>query len=135
MARTRIDGLELAYNYAGEAWQARVEATLQDPEDRTTGATLLRRSKESLSASLVRGFGPLQLGLDLLASGERLDFGFPAPVELDPYLLANLTAAWRIGDHWTVSGRVENLLDEDYELADGYETAGRGLYVSLRYTP
>jgi vitamin B12 transporter len=135
VARARVDGLELAYGYTGEDWQARVEATLQDPEDRSTGQTLLRRAKESLSASLVRGFGPLQLGLDLLATGERLDFGFPAPVELDAYLLANLTAAWRIGDHWTVSGRVENLLDEDYELADGYETAGRGLYLSLRYTP
>ena len=31
--------------------------------------------------------------------------------------------------------RVENLLDEDYELASGYNTPGRGLYVSVRYAP
>jgi vitamin B12 transporter len=36
---------------------------------------------------------------------------------------------------FSVVGRVENLLDEDYELADGYNTAGRGLYVSMRYAP
>jgi outer membrane cobalamin receptor len=30
---------------------------------------------------------------------------------------------------------VENLLDEDYELADTYNTADRGLYVSMRYAP
>ena len=30
--------------------------------------------------------------------------------------------------------RLENLTDEDYQLADGFNTAGRSIFVDLRYT-
>ena len=77
----------------------------------------------------------MDLGLDLLATGSRKDFGFPQAVTLDGYVLANLNATWRIGPRLELSGRIENLLDEDYELAHTYNTPGRGLYLSFRYTP
>jgi outer membrane cobalamin receptor len=32
-------------------------------------------------------------------------------------------------------GRVENLLNEQYELADTFNTPDRGVYVTLRYAP
>ena len=43
----------------------------------------------------------------------------------------------RVARHTSLSlvARVENLLDEDYELADTYHTADRGLYVAVRYAP
>jgi len=75
------------------------------------------------------------LGLDVLATGDRKDFGFPQDVTLDGYVLANLTAQWSVTTSLSLIARVENLLDEDYELADTYNTAGRGLYVSMRYAP
>ena len=69
----------------------------------------------------------------MLASGDRLDFGFPDPVELSSYVLADLTGTYRINDRWTLRGRVENLLDERYETAADFRTAGRGLYVTASY--
>ena len=94
--RARIEGVEAAYEYASGPWSARVEAIYQDPENQTTGEQLYRRARQSLTVAVARSFGPVDLGLDVLATGERKDFGFPQPVTLDSYVLANVTARWKI---------------------------------------
>ena len=132
-ARTR--GLEAGYDYSGDHWGVHAEATWQDPENRQTGDQLLRRAKQNYTLSTFREFGRFELGADMLVAGERKDFGFPEPVTLDSYVLVNLTAGWRVTDAWSLRGRIENLFDEDYELADGDNTAGFGVFVSLRYAP
>jgi vitamin B12 transporter len=135
VAEARIEGIEASWVYTGLHWQARVEAIYQDPRDRADDSRLLRRAQESLTVGLTRALGPVLFGLDVLASGDRKDFGFPQDVTLDGYVLANLTAQWRVTPSLSLIARVENLLDEDYELADTYNTADRGLYVSMRYAP
>jgi vitamin B12 transporter len=135
VAEARIEGIEAAWIYAGSLWQARVEAIYQDPRDRSDDSRLLRRAQESLTVGLTRAFGPVLLGLDVLATGDRKDFGFPQDTTLDAYVLANLTAAWQATPSLSLIARVENLLDEDYELASTYNTPGRGVYVSMRYAP
>ena len=75
------------------------------------------------------------LGIDVLAAGERKDFGWPEPVTLDSYVLANLTARWQVNRSLALVGRVENLLDEQYELAHTFNTPDRGVYLSVRYAP
>ena len=132
---TRTRGVEAGYDYAGDHWSLHAEAAWQDPENRQTGETLLRRAKQNYTLSAVREFGRFDLGADLLAAGERKDFGFPEPVTLDSYVLVNLTAGWRLTDSWSLRGRIENLFDEDYELTDGYNTPGFGVHVSVRYAP
>jgi vitamin B12 transporter len=133
--RARIEGIEASYEYASGPWSARVEAIYQDPENLTTGEQLYRRAKQSLTVAVARTVGRFDLGIDVLATGERLDFGFPDPVTLDSYVLANLTARWRATDSLAVVARVENVLNEQYELANTFNTPDRGLYVSLRYAP
>jgi vitamin B12 transporter len=135
VAEARIEGIEATYQYDAAPWSVRVEAVHQDPRDLRTDEVLLRRAKDSLTLSVQRAVGPIDLGLDVLAAGERKDFGFPEPVTLDSYVLANLTARWRLGRALTLTGRIENLLDEQYELADTYNTPDRGLYVTLSYMP
>jgi outer membrane receptor protein involved in Fe transport len=56
-------------------------------------------------------------------------------VTLESYVLANLTARWQVNRALAVVGRVENLLDEQYELAHTFNTPDRGLYVSVQYAP
>jgi vitamin B12 transporter len=133
VARTR--GIEAGYDYSGDHWSLHAEAAWQDPENRQTGDPLLRRARHNYTLSTFRQFGRFELGADLLAAGERKDFGFPEPVTLDSYVLVNLTAGWRLTAAWSLRGRIENLFDEDYELADGYNTAGFGVFVSVRYAP
>jgi vitamin B12 transporter len=135
VAEARIEGIEASLEYDAAPWHLRVAAIHQDPRNLDTGEVLYRRAEDSLTVSVVRSFGPLQLGLDMLAAGERLDAGFPEPVTLDAYVLANLTARWQVSRAVALTARIENLLDEQYELADGFNTPDRGVYVSLSYAP
>jgi vitamin B12 transporter len=132
--RARIKGVELGYLYNGEAWRARAGLTLQDPRDEITDERLLRRSRESLTFAVNRDVGPLDLGVDVAAFGNRKDFGFPANVTMDSYALVNTTLRYRMTDSLTLQGRLENLLDEDYVLAQGYRTEGRSYTVGVRYS-
>ena len=131
----RIEGVEAAYEYDAAPWSARIGAIHQDPRNRNTDELLLRRARDSLTVAVQRDFGRFDLGVDILAAGDRKDFGFPRPVTLDGYVLANLTARWQITPAVSLVGRLENLLDEQYELAHTFNTPDRGVYVSLRYAP
>jgi vitamin B12 transporter len=133
--RARITGTEVAYEYVAGPWQARLEAIYQDPENLSTGEQLWRRSRESLTAGVTRQLGDLELGLDVLATGTRKDVGFPKPVTLNGYVLANLRARWQATPTIALVARLENALNEQYELASTFNTPDRGLYVSLHYAP
>ena len=128
-----IKGVEASYTFGGRLWNVHLEALHQDPRNKSTGQRLLRRSENSVSLNLVRRIGPHELAFDILATGDRLDFGFPNPVRLDDYVLANLRGRYSLTDHWSLQASVENILDEDYELASGFNTTGRGVYVRVNY--
>jgi vitamin B12 transporter len=132
--RARIKGVELGYQFAGEAWRARAELTLQDPRDQSTDERLLRRSREALVLAVSRDVGPLDVGIDLQAYGNRKDTSFPSTVTLDPYQLVNLTARYRVNGALTVQARLENAFDEDYTLVQGYRTEGRSYTMGVRYS-
>jgi len=129
--KAEIEGIELSYRYRGDFWRLRTELTFQDPRNKVTDEKLLRRADRFLTLSVVRQLGRHDVGMDVLATGPRQDFG---GVRLAGYVLANLSSRVRLGDHWQVKARIENLLDQDYELADGYRSAGRGFYASLAYS-
>ena len=130
--RARIRGAEFGYRYARGSWQLRADLIVQDPEDRTTGRQLPRRSERSATAGVVRSFGEHELALDLLATDRRPDSSFSF-VENAGYVLTNLSFRARLGDRMSLTGRVENLFDANYQTAAGFNAAGRGLYVTLRY--
>ena len=132
--RARIRGVELGYQFAMEGWRARAELTLQDPRDETTDERLLRRSRESLMLVVDRDVGPLDLGLDIAAYGNRKDFGFPENVTLESYALVNATVRYRATAALTLQARLENAFDEDYTLAEGYRTEGRAYTIGVRYS-
>jgi vitamin B12 transporter len=127
----RIKGAELGWQARHQDWMLDLQLVLQRPEDRRTGAQLLRRAERIATAQLTRGLGEHELGLQMLASGERRDFG---DVRLAGYVLVNLTAKLQLAERWALRARLENLLDQDYELVDGYNTPGRGIYASLAYS-
>ncbi len=130
--RARIDGLEASWSYDGIAWAARATATLQDPRDLTTDELLLRRAEENFTLGVLRRFGAHEIGIDVLYAGEREDFGTPQ-VPLPAYWLANLSGKVALGERFTLLARVENLFDEDYELASGFNTMGQSFFAALRY--
>ncbi|HNS27939.1 MAG TPA: TonB-dependent receptor [Steroidobacteraceae bacterium] len=132
--RARIEGVELGYAFRGEKWQARAEATLQDPRNRDTGERLLRRARENYVLALERVGARFSFGVDVSHAGDRHDTAFPATVTLDSYVLVNASARFALSDSWSVQARLANAFDEGYTLVNGYNTAGRSLTLATRFT-
>ncbi len=129
IGKARIRGLELGYDYRHGPWQLQSAAIFQDPENRDTDERLLRRAKRSFTAGLSYEQPRYTLSLDLLASGDRKDFGG----DLDSYELLNAAFLLRPAPHWEGSIKVENLLDQDYQLVKGYNSTERALFLEIRY--
>jgi len=132
IARAALDGVELSYRYGSGPWSAGASATVQDPHDQDTGEPLLRRPRRKLAGDLHYDFGNgMDLSVDGLAASARADFAG----ELRPYALLNLAAGWTFRPGWRLEARVGNLFDEHYELAQGYNTAGRSLQLAVAWRP
>jgi len=74
---------------------------------------------------------PLALGLHLRASRDAREFDGSA---LDNYEVLDLNARYTLAAGLEVYGRIENLLDEDYEEIPGYRTSARAAYAGLRFS-
>jgi vitamin B12 transporter len=53
---------------------------------------------------------------------------------LDEYWLVTAAASYQVAPGVELFGRVENLLDQDYEEVFGYNSAGVAAYAGLRFT-
>lgn len=128
-----LKGLELQYTLSRAGWQLNANATFQRARNRTTGEPLLRRPDQKASITLERQFaGGSWIGLEWFYSGKRPDFG---GITLDHYNLINLRAGWIFSPSWRVELRGNNLANEDYEPAYGFNAAGRSWFISLAWMP
>jgi vitamin B12 transporter len=130
IASAEIRGVQLGYEYRGDSFAIRTELVKQQADNADTGERLLRRAEETGSLSYTRDIGAHRLGLSIIASGDREDFG---GVKLGGYVLANLTGQIQLNDTWTLSARIENLLDTEYQTAENYRMQERGAFVELKY--
>jgi vitamin B12 transporter len=53
--------------------------------------------------------------------------------ELDPYSLVDIATSYYFDSGVTLSGKIGNVFDEDYETALGYKTQDRNYYASIAY--
>ena len=134
--RARIRGLELSWDLDLDAWTAHAEANWQDPRNLVDDSQLLRRARQSVSLSGARKCAFGEVGVDVLQSGPRADSDVArgAPVRDGGYTLLGLHAKWVISPAWSLTARLDNALDHRYELASGYNTSGRALFVATRFS-
>ena len=130
----RIDGLELEYQYNKPNWSLLAALTLQNAVDKSNNSDLLRRPREKFSLQLRRTLSQQGgLGLEWLYVGERLDRTINGDETLDPYHLINLSGVIQMDKNLWLETRIENLLNEDYELVYGYNTPGLSVFVGVNY--
>ena len=131
--KARLEGLEFQYSLSRGNWRLDANLNLQDTEDRASGQSLLRRADEKGSVSIERSFdNGSWLGLQWAYTGDRLDFG---GIELDSYQLINLRGGWQFRPDWRLELRGENLADENYEPAYGFNAPDRSWFISLAWIP
>ena len=54
-------------------------------------------------------------------------------VRVGGYGILNVRGSYELGRGLSLEGRIDNLLDKNYQTVDTYNTPGRSLFVTLRY--
>ena len=105
------------------------------------GAREVRRPEHSGSANLGWRDAADRFGANLTVryNGTMRDSNFtnlplPPVVRLDPFTLVNFAADVAVAPQLKLFGRVENILDEEYEEVFTYRSPGRAFSVGLRAT-
>jgi vitamin B12 transporter len=125
-----IRGAQLNYEYRGDTFTVRTELLQQRADNKTTGERLLRRAEESLTISYAQNIGDHRLGVSVLASGDREDFG---GVRLAGYVIANLTGQLTLSEAWQLNARIENVFDTEYQTAANFRMPERSAFIELKY--
>ncbi|MEX6502603.1 TonB-dependent vitamin B12 receptor [Pseudomonas zhanjiangensis] len=136
VAEARIRGVELVLASQLLGWDWNANYTLMEPENRSSGANdgneLTRRAKQLFNLDLDRRLGDFSVGASLHAEGQRYD-DLANTRELSGYATVDLRGEYRIDPEWRLQTRIANLLDADYETAQGYNQPGQALYLTVRY--
>ena len=128
--QAEIRGVNFGYEYQGDSFTVRTQLVNQRADNATSGMRLWRRAEHSASVSYTQNIGRHRLGVAVLASGDREDFG---GVILDSYVVASLSGQLQLGKSWHLNARIENLFDEKYQTAANYRMQERSGFVELKY--
>jgi len=133
----RLRGVEAQVQARVSDWDINTTLTSQDPRQ-TSGANagklLNRRATQAMRVELAHQFGAYRIASSVYAEGRRYDdLANTGGKKLGGYGLLDVRAEYRIAPEWLVQGRVDNLLDKQYETAQFFNQARRGLYLTLNY--
>ena len=135
VGKARYEGLTLAGAYRLGAMQLRGSLDLQNPKNLDTGRLLGRRARQHAVLGADTRLAGWTLGVELQASGERYDNNNVNAPKLGGYALVNLYVSTRVARDYLVYARLDNLADKDYALARNYATAGRTIFVGVKWAP
>jgi len=113
------------------------EYTRTEAKDEESGEYLLRRPKHKLALRIGTGFAAKgHVTADLLYVGAREDnfwMGYESTrVTLDGYILINAAASYEFLPLLQIFARLDNLLNQEYEVVKGYGSPGISVYAGLR---
>jgi vitamin B12 transporter len=128
--RAEIRGAHLGYEFQGDSFVVRADLVRQRADNAITSQRLLRRAEETASVSYTQNLGAHRLGLSILASGDREDFGGAG---LPGYVVVNLTSQLQLSADWQLNVRFENLADTEYQTAANYRMQERSGFIELKY--
>lgn len=149
LAAARIRGLELSGVWRHGRWTISGQATALDPRDHsppaiadTSGKLLPRRAQSSALLDLRRRlFSRIEISARGRWEGRRFD-DLANTVPLGGYFLLDLLADARVGEDWSIEGRIKNALGRRYYTAAAidsppqssyYNQPGREIDLTLRY--
>jgi vitamin B12 transporter len=134
IGKVENSGFELSSKLTLSGYILKLSAVNQDPWDVSNNRQLQRRAKQYGSVDVSRAIGSYDLGVKLYGSAERKDTTGGAGT-LSGYSVWSFYASKKIDKEWTARLKLDNAFDRDYQLAYGYNTPGRGAFVTLQYQP
>ena len=134
IARTK--GVESSVEAVQGNYSSRFSFSYLDAVNSNTDQRLLRRPRilGNFVVQYVNDMSSLGLGLKFVHDVMDIDGGNFSTIEGDDYAIVRLFADYQISEGIKLFGRIENLMDEDYEEVDGYPALGRAVYAGLRFS-
>ena len=128
-----LQGVEFETNFVYVGWNVNTNLNYLDARDDSTDEYLDDRAEFAANLQVYRGFGALDVSFDLQAESGRHD---RVGQTLDGFAIIGTNLNYRFNDKLRVSGRLDNLFDEDYTLnlatvSHAFRTYGRTATVSL----
>lgn len=130
IARTRTKGVEAGVSLKLATWALLDAAyTRTIATDRASGLQLILVPKDQANVALhLEPFERLVMTLEGRYVGRKRDsFGI-----VDDWVRLDARVRYKLTEAWEVYGRVENLLDEQYQEVFGFGTPGISVYGGLR---
>ena len=125
--RSKDTSYSLSYDYA-------------DPRSYSTSPAsndlrLVRVAQNVFNARVTQRMGDASAFAEIKLSGDREDnnLSFTGRDLLSGYTLLNIGANWKLQKNVSVLGRINNLADAQYQLANGFSMPGRNLFVSMNW--
>jgi vitamin B12 transporter len=137
-------GVEAIFDaYLGRSFTLGISYTYTDATEKdAAGQSVQEVRRPKHMASVAANYFFLDdrgnLNLNINYSGTQQDVFFSPQtyvselVELDAYTVVDLAAAWKLTPSLELTGRITNLLDEEYEEILGFVRPGRAVYAGLR---
>ena len=131
--RARIKGWELTGDTLLAGFAIKTSLTSQRPIDADSGRQLRARAKIFGSLAVERTISQWTIGGDLVANGRRYDSATEAASSrMGGYALLNARLAYQVNKLVSVEINGQNLTDRRYELARGYNTPNRSVFLNLK---
>ncbi|MBB3167184.1 TonB-dependent receptor domain-containing protein [Simiduia aestuariiviva] len=133
VAKATILGAEVEFDAALGEWQLAANYTWLDAEDDASGKALPNRAAQLFNADISRRLGDLTLALAVEARSKRYADAANT-LSLAGYGLLNARLAWNLSRELVLEAKVNNVLDKDYTLVQGFYQDGVNGSVGARYS-
>ena len=132
--QARMRGWTLSHASDFGRWSWRNELDWLSARNVSNGKRLIRRAEQQFTSSVDYRAGTWTWGGSLLLLSDRYDDAANT-VRLPGFATLDLHASKQLTSDWRLDFRLNNLADESYELAKGYNQPGRAIYVGVRWQP
>jgi vitamin B12 transporter len=138
--KASAEGVESSYSGQIAGFDLRASLTLQHTTEQEPGGQELpaiRRAKQFGALSAFRTTGAWRYGAEVRGSGPHPDFD-PVTfgrIQEAGYTVVNFSARYNFDKHIFAAVRLENALNEKYQIVSGFNTPGRGIFLTAGWQP
>lgn len=133
IGKSQIEGIEAELSTQLLGWTNKLTGSLLDPRNLGTNNLLPRRSQQTFSYEVSRSFDAFDVGGSILAQAGRFD-DVANTKRLGGFITLDLRTAYHIDKNWMLSAKLNNMLDKQYQVLNGFTTFGRNFFLTIHYS-
>ncbi|MCR3972451.1 TonB-dependent receptor [Aeromonas veronii] len=133
VSKARTEGIELEGEFDTGWLSHRVSVDYKDPKDKVTDKQLQLISRKGAKWVTQGQWQQVDGSLSWIYQGERYS-NAANTAKLGGYSVWDLAVGYKVTPALKVSGKINNLLDKEYQTAVGYPADERAYYVTMDYT-